>query len=36
MILTIIQPSFIPCLDNFEQIALGDVFVYLEDVLYTK
>ncbi len=36
MIISIIQPCFVPWLGYFEQIALADVFVYLDDVKYTK
>ena len=36
MIISIIQPCFIPWLGYFEQMALADVFVYLDDVQYTK
>ncbi len=36
MIISIIQPCFIPWLGYFEQIALADYFVYLDDVKYTK
>lgn len=36
MIISIIQPCFVPWLGYFEQIALADVFVYLDDVQYTK
>lgn len=36
MIISIIQPCFIPWLGYFEQIEIGDVFVYLDDVQYTK
>jgi hypothetical protein len=36
MIISIIQPCFIPWLGYFEQIAVGDIFLYLDDVQYTK
>jgi len=36
MVISIIQPCFIPWLGYFEQIALADVFVYMDDVDYTK
>lgn len=36
MIISIIQPCFVPWLGYFEQIALADIFVYLDDVKYTK
>lgn len=36
MIISIIQPCFVPWLGYFEQIALADYFVYLDDVKYTK
>lgn len=36
MIITIVQPCFIPWLGYFEQIEIGDVFIYLDDVQYTK
>lgn len=36
MIISIIQPCFVPWLGYFEQMAIGDVFVYLDDVQYTK
>jgi hypothetical protein len=36
MVISIIQPCFVPWLGYFEQIALADVFVYLDDVDYTK
>jgi hypothetical protein len=36
MIMSIIQPCFVPWLGYFEQIALADVFVYLDDVQYTR
>lgn len=36
MIIAIIQPCFVPWLGYFEQIALADIFVYLDDVQYTK
>lgn len=36
MIISIIQPCFVPWLGYFEQIGLADVFVYLDDVQYTR
>lgn len=36
MILSTIQPSFLPWLGYFEQVARADRFVYLDDVQYTK
>jgi len=36
MVISIIQPCFVPWLGYFEQIALADVFVYMDDVDYTK
>ncbi len=36
MIISIIQPCFVPWLGYFEQMAIGDIFVYLDDVQYTK
>lgn len=36
MIVASIQPCFIPWVGYFEQIAVADVFVYLDDVQYTK
>lgn len=36
MIISIIQPSFLPWLGYLEQIARADLFVYLDDVQYTK
>ncbi|PCJ89774.1 MAG: hypothetical protein COA57_01055 [Flavobacteriales bacterium] len=36
MIISIIQPCFVPWLGYFEQIARADVFVYMDDVQYTK
>ena len=36
MILSCIQPCFVPWLGYFEQIARADIFVYLDDVYYTK
>ena len=36
MILGRIQPCFIPWTGYFEQVAVADIFVYLDDVLYTK
>lgn len=35
MIISIIQPCFVPWLGYFEQIALSDIFVYLDDVKYS-
>ena len=36
MILSTIQPSFLPWLGYLEQVTCADVFVYLDDVQYTK
>lgn len=36
MVISIIQPCFVPWLGYFEQIALADIFVYMDDVQYTK
>lgn len=36
MIIAIIQPSFLPWLGYFEQMAVADVFVYFDDVQYTR
>lgn len=36
MILSTIQPSFLPWLGYLEQAARADLFVYLDDVQYTK
>ena len=36
MIIAIIQPCFVPWLGYFEQMALADIFVYFDDVQYTK
>jgi hypothetical protein len=36
MTISIIQPCFVPWLGYFEQIALADIFVYMDDVQYTK
>ncbi len=36
MIISIIQPCFVPWLGYFEQMAISDIFVYLDDVQYTK
>lgn len=36
MVISIIQPCFVPWLGYFEQIAAADVFVYMDDVVYTK
>jgi hypothetical protein len=36
MIISIVQPCFVPWLGYFEQIAVADVFVYFDDVQYTK
>lgn len=36
MIISSIQPCFVPWLGYFEQIAAADIFVYLDDVQYTK
>jgi len=36
MIVSIIQPCFVPWLGYFEQIAVADIFVYMDDVMYTK
>lgn len=35
-VIAIIQPCFVPWLGYFEQIALADIFVYMDDVQYTK
>lgn len=36
MKISIIQPCFVPWLGYFEQMVVGDIFVYLDDVQYTK
>jgi len=36
VIISIIQPSFLPWLGYFEQIVRADVFVYMDDVQYTS
>lgn len=36
MIITCVQPCFIPWVGYFEQMLLGEVFIYLDDVQYTK
>ena len=36
MIISIMQPCFVPWLGYFEQMALADIFVYMDDVQYTK
>jgi len=36
MIVSIIQPSFLPWLGYIEQIARSDIFVYFDDVQYTR
>lgn len=36
MTISIIQPCFVPWLGYFEQIAVADIFVYMDDVIYTK
>lgn len=36
MIIAIVQPCFVPWLGYFEQIAIADIFVYFDDVQYTK
>lgn len=36
MIIAIIQPCFVPWLGYFEQMAVADIFVYFDDVQYTK
>lgn len=36
MVISIIQPCFIPWQGYFEQIAIADLFVYMDDVQYTK
>ena len=36
MIISIIQPSFLPWLGYFEQMAVANLFVYLDDVQYTR
>jgi hypothetical protein len=36
MLISIIQPCFIPWLGYFEQMALADLFVYMDDVKYTR
>jgi hypothetical protein len=34
--ISIIQPGFLPWIGYFEQIAITDIFVYFDDVKYTK
>lgn len=36
MIIAILQPSFLPWLGYLEQMAVADLFVYLDDVKYTS
>jgi len=36
MIITSVQPCFIPWQGYFEQMLLGEIFIYLDDVQYTK
>lgn len=36
MVIAIIQPNFLPWLGYFEQMARADLFVYLDDVQYTR
>ena len=36
MVISIVQPCFVPWLGYFEQIAVADIFVYMDDVQYTK
>jgi hypothetical protein len=36
MIIAILQPCFVPWVGYFEQMAIADIFVYLDDVQYTK
>jgi len=36
MVISIIQPCFVPWLGYFEQIALADIFAYMDDVQYTR
>ena len=36
MVISIIQPCFVPWIGYFEQIAVADVFVFMDDVYYTK
>lgn len=36
MIIAIIQPCFVPWMGYFEQIGVADIFLYLDDVQYTK
>lgn len=36
MVISIIQPCFIPWLGYFEQMAVADLFVYMDDVKYTR
>lgn len=36
MKISILQPCFVPWLGYFEQIAVADIFVYMDDVQYTK
>ncbi|TQV80216.1 WbqC family protein [Aliikangiella coralliicola] len=36
MLISIIQPCFIPWLGYFEQMAVADLFVYMDDVKYSR
>ena len=36
MIITCVQPCFLPWQGYFEQMLLGEIFIYLDDVQYTK
>ncbi len=33
---SIIQPCFVPWIGYFEQMLIGDIFIYMDDVQYTK